>query len=119
MTTRKTTGKAFGWTGRYLHVDLSSGQIREESSLDYVQRLIGGRGLAAGLAWDRIPAGVTALDPRNMLIFSVGPLCGTSAPFSGRTHVSGLSPQAYPVEWYSRSNMGGHWGAELKYAGFD
>jgi aldehyde:ferredoxin oxidoreductase len=33
--------------------------------------------------------------------------------------VSGLSPQAYPYEWFSYSSVGGYWGPALKYAGYD
>ena len=51
---RRSGGRACGWTGRLLLVDLSSGKVLEEDSLSYANRLIGGRGLAAGLAWDRI-----------------------------------------------------------------
>jgi len=68
---------------------------------------------------DLIPPGIGALDPRNPLMFMVGALVGTPAPSSGRVTVSGLSPQAYPDEWYTRANLGGHWGSELKYAGYD
>ena len=108
-----------GWTGRILRVDLSSGQITEQETLRYVPDYIGGRGIAVRIGWDEIPPGVGALDPDNVLMFFTGPLTGTTAPFSGRTTVSGLGPQGYPHEWFTRSNMGGHWGPELKYAGFD
>jgi len=75
--------------------------------------------LAARLAWDMIPPGISAFDPANPLMFMPGALIGTPAPSSGRVTISGLSPQTYPHEWYTRANLGGHWGAELKYAGYD
>lgn len=48
-----------------------------------------------------------------------GALTGTRSPYSGRTSITGFSPQAYPFNWYTRANIGHHWGAELKRAGYD
>ncbi|MFH1086148.1 MAG: aldehyde ferredoxin oxidoreductase N-terminal domain-containing protein [Chloroflexota bacterium] len=107
------------WLGRVLHVDLTTGAIERISSLPYLPDYLGGRGLAARLAWEMIPPGVGAFDPENPLMFMPGALVGTPAPSSGRAQVCGLSPQAYPHEWYTRANLGGHWGAELKFAGYD
>jgi len=107
------------WAGHVLHIDLSSGHKELLPTLPMAATYLGGRGLAARLAWDLIPPGIGAFDPRNPLMFMVGGLVGTPAPSSGRITVSGLSPQAFPHEWYTRSNLGGHWGAELKYAGYD
>jgi aldehyde:ferredoxin oxidoreductase len=108
-----------GWTGNILRVDLTSGEIWTQPSTEYHLRYIGGRGIGARLAWEEIPPGVGAFDPRNPLMIFAGPLTGTSAPFSGRTIIMGVSPQSYPVEWFSRSNVGGHFGPELKWAGYD
>ena len=108
-----------GWAGKILHVDLGTGRIWSQSSLEHGRRYIGGRGLAARIAWDEIPPGVGPFDPENRIIFAAGPLTGTSAPNSGRTAVCSLSPQAYPYEWFSYSSVGGYWGPMLKYAGYD
>jgi aldehyde:ferredoxin oxidoreductase len=105
----------YGWVGRILWIDLSSGDIRETETSPYIERLIGGRGIAAKLMWEITTADVDA----RPLIFMTGPLTGTVAPFGGRTVVAGYAPQGYPHEWYSRSTFGGHWGSELKYAGYD
>jgi len=107
------------WVGQILVVDLSCGAWRTLPTAPYAASFLGGRGLAARLAWDLVPPGIGAFDPRNPLLFMPGALVGTPAPSSGRVSVCGLSPQAYPHEWFTRSNLGGHWGAELKYAGYD
>ncbi len=107
------------WTGHILHVDLSTGETRRVPSLPYARGYLGGRGFAARLAWDLLPPGVGAFDAANHLFFMPGAMVGTPAPSSGRTSVCGLSPQAWPHEWYTRSNLGGHWGAALRYAGYD
>ncbi len=109
-----------GWVGRILWVDLSSGRMEERDTLTYGRDYLGGRGIAAKIAWDEIPPGVRAFDAENnLLIFMTGPLTGTTAPFSGRVAVCGVSPQTFPHEWFTRSNMGGRFGAQLKYAGYD
>ncbi|MEM2425183.1 MAG: aldehyde ferredoxin oxidoreductase N-terminal domain-containing protein [Candidatus Bathyarchaeia archaeon] len=84
----------------------------------YAEKFIGGRGIAAAIAWKEIPFGIDPFSPENKLIMS-GPLTGTIAPTSGRIVFTGIAPQAYPKPHYTRSNMGGYFGAELKYAGYD
>jgi len=111
-------GQPGGWTGKLLRVDLSDGSTREQDSLPLTP-YIGGRGFGARLAWDELEAGIGAFDPGNLLMFLAGPLTGTTAPFSGRGEVCGLGPQGWPVEWFTRSGMGGHWAPEMKYAGYD
>jgi len=113
------TSRTAPWVGQILHVDLSTGAIEALPTTPYVASYLGGRGLAARLAWDLIPPGIGAFDPANPLMFFPGALVGTPAPSSGRVTVTGLSPQAYPHEWYTRANLGGHWGPMLKYAGYD
>lgn len=109
----------YGWTGSFLWVDLSTGKIEVLDTRPYAEAYIGGRGIEARLAWEKMPAGIGAFDERNLLMFFPGPLTGTIAPFSGRTNVAGHAPQGYPHEWFSRANFGAHWGPELKYAGYD
>ena len=111
--------KYYGYAGRLLRIDLSAGTVDTQETGDYLPEWYGGRAMAARIAWDEIPPGTAAFDPENPLMILTGPLTGTAAPFSGRTTVCGISAQGYPVEWYSRSSFGGHWGPELKHAGFD
>ena len=59
-----------------------------------------------------------AFDPESPLFLMVGPLTGTLASGAGRVEVLGIAPQQHPPV-FSRSGMGGHWGAECKYAGYD
>ncbi|HPQ40142.1 MAG TPA: aldehyde ferredoxin oxidoreductase N-terminal domain-containing protein, partial [bacterium] len=115
----KTPCEYGGYTGRILRVDLARRTWDVEPTAAYLPHGIGGRGIAAEIAWNEISAGCTAFDPIAPLIIMTGPLTGTMAPFSGRTTICGLAPQGYPHEWYTRSSFGGHWGPELKYAGFD
>jgi aldehyde:ferredoxin oxidoreductase len=107
----------YGWTGKVVRADLSSEQITVEPSDKYL-KFIGGRGLIAKVIWDEVPAGTKAFDPENRLVFAAGPLTGTNSPMNGRWSIGSLSPQ-HPNEYPSHSSVGGHWGAELKFAGYD
>jgi aldehyde:ferredoxin oxidoreductase len=109
----------FGWMGQILEVDLAARRIGARATLPYTAQYLGGRALASRLAWDEIPAGIDAGDLENRIIVSVGPLTGTLAPTSGRAVMSAVSPRTYPTAWYTHSTLGGWFGPELKYAGYD
>jgi aldehyde:ferredoxin oxidoreductase len=105
-----------GWTGRWLFVDLSSGEQRvEPADLEAARRFIGGRGLGAWLLATRFER-VAALAPEAPLIFTNGPLTATRAQTSARYSVSAWSPLTGTV---FDSNSGGRFGEALKRAGFD
>jgi aldehyde:ferredoxin oxidoreductase len=108
----------YGWTGSIVRVDLSNGRISKVETEKYAHRFIGGKGFIHRLAWEEIPRGTGAFDAENKLLIATGPLTGTPAPTSGRVEIGGVAPQSFP-EMYSHSGIGGWFGAELKYAGFD
>jgi len=116
----QSSGGAFrsGYTGRFLRVDLDQRQITVEQTPD-PQKWLGPRGWNALIAWNEVLPGTGPFDPANRIVFSVGPLVGTCAPTSGRTTVSTLSPRGYPKPMWTTATMGGYFGAELKYAGYD
>ncbi|MGD9159713.1 MAG: aldehyde ferredoxin oxidoreductase N-terminal domain-containing protein, partial [Desulfobacteraceae bacterium] len=60
-----------------------------------------------------------AFDHNNAIILMTGPLAGTGIASAGRTSVSGLAPQSWPVNWFSHSNFGGVFAPFLKFAGWD
>jgi len=113
------TQKFGGWTGKILRINVTDQSTQIISTGDYSERFIGGAGIAAKIAWDEIKPYIGALDSENKLIFATGPLTGTLVPGSGRMEILGKSPRTFPNEVVTRSGMGGYWGAELKYAGFD
>ncbi len=108
-----------GWAGKILRVNVTDRSIEVIPTSSYSEKLIGGIGIGAKVAWDEIKPDSGAFDPDNKLIFATGPLTGTLAPGSGRMEIMGKSPRTFPSEIVTRSGMGGHWGVELKYAGYD
>lgn len=96
-------------------IDLSTGEI-SITPLDeaVAHRYLGGRGLNAWLMREPDPS-LDAFDPGNVLIFSCGLLTGTEFPASSRLQVSARSPQ---TNLMGASNVGGHFGAQLRRAGY-
>jgi len=108
----------FGYAGKILKVDLSSGSNTVVSTRKYTDRFIGGRGLAAKIYWDEVSPTINAFHTENRLIFTTGPLAGLPTLGGSRWQVCGKSPATTP-EQFCYSNLGGRWGAELKFAGYD
>ncbi|MFN8471311.1 MAG: aldehyde ferredoxin oxidoreductase family protein [Anaerolineae bacterium] len=107
----------YGYLGKLLWVDLSSGVVRDEPlNEDYARDFIGGSGLAGRYLWDLTDAATGPLSPEAPLIFMAGPLVGTAAPACGRHVVCGLSPAT--GRW-GEANSGGRFGAQMRYAGYD
>ncbi|MBU2053453.1 MAG: hypothetical protein KKC25_00535 [Proteobacteria bacterium] len=107
-----------GYTNRILTIDLG-GRAAGISELEPRLRdyFLGGRALGLYLLHRRITSQTSPCDPGNPLIFSPGPLAGIPQfPGTSKCMAVSLSPlTGIP----GVSNFGGHFGAYLKYAGFD
>lgn len=108
-----------GWTGKTLRVDLTTGAITTEDTIAKWKDYIGGTGLGYKVLWDEVPPGTKAFDPANKIIFATGPITGTGAPSAGRTSITFISPYTYQNDLPAAGHMGGHFGPEFKYAGWD
>jgi len=107
-----------GYANQILTMDVGTGKI-EPQPLDEKVRdfFIGGRGLGLYLLHKKINAGTKADDSENPLIFAPGPLGGIPQfPGTSKCMAISLSPLTHIP---GVSNFGGHFGAYLKYAGFD
>ncbi len=104
-------------TGFNLEIDLSTGNIEKvETDPKDTELYLGGLGTNAKILWERVPANIDPLDPNNIIIFSPGLLDGTLTVGANRTIITSYSPQTRLMGF---SMMGGFWGPELKYAGYD
>lgn len=106
-----------GYAGRLLVIDLSHRKIKKKTLPKKLCTLyIGGRGLDAKMLYDQVLPETDPLSPDNILCFSTGPVTGLLGITTGRLDVSTKSPL---TGIYGNSNVGSHWGPELKYAGYD
>ncbi len=117
--TRKVTelSDVMAWQGKLLRVDLSTGVCQgERLNMDRVDKYLGLRGLGTSYLAAEVDPRVDPLSPDNKLIFATGPLTGTSVPTGGRF---GVITKGALTGAVACSNSGGHFGAELKFAGWD
>jgi aldehyde:ferredoxin oxidoreductase len=98
-------------------IDLTAGEIIKKPIPEKLRRLyLGGRGIQAYLIYNYLKPGADPLGPDNVVIASAGLLTGSIAPASSRTEWGGKSPDTGAL---ASSNMGGFFGSELKFAGFE
>ena len=106
-----------GYIGTILRVNLKNGTIRKEPLNEKsAQEYVGARGLGTKYYCDECDPKCDPLGPDNTLIFMTGPLTGTAATSSGRYNAVAKSPLTGTI---GAANSGGHFGPELKYAGYD
>jgi aldehyde:ferredoxin oxidoreductase len=104
------------YAGKILRVDLTTGYIeREQMDERVAMRFLGGKGFGARFLYEEIPPKIEPFDGDNKIVISTGPLTGTGA-FSPKCNFASKSPST--GGWLD-CTMGGYFGPELKYAGFD
>lgn len=109
--------KSYGWAGKILRVNLTTGSISTESTEPY-KHLIGGMGIGNKIMYDEVPAGTDPLSEANKVIFAVGPLTASGVPLAGRTTICSLSTFTKD-HLVIDAHFGGMFGAKLKLAGWD
>ncbi len=105
-----------GYQGKVLVIDLS---LKKAETLPLnsgtARKFMGGKGLGGVLLFDRTSGGIDPLSPESEILITTGPLTGTYCP-STRAVIIGKSPA---TGTFCDSYVGGHLGAELKFAGYD
>lgn len=109
----------YGYAGTILKINLTDGTIERIPTNKYSEKFIGGRSMGAAIYWDEVPPECGALDPENAIIWTCGPACGVLGPSPSRVAVSTKSPATVPESYSVTSTGAGHWGAELRFSGFD
>jgi len=106
-----------GYTGKILHVDLTTGRLTvEEPEELFYRRYVGGSALGLYYALKEIPKGADPLGPDNVLILSLGPATGLPIHGQSRVCATARSPLTGAI---GDSQAGGFWPAEAKAAGYD
>lgn len=108
--------KIYGYTGKILRIDLTTGTISNESTIDYANQWLGGNGINQRIIYRELRHGVSPYEPANKIVIGSGPLVGTLAPGACRTSIASKNTFSCGV---GSANMGGHFGPELKFAGYD
>jgi aldehyde:ferredoxin oxidoreductase len=107
----------YGATGQCIRVNLSENRYQMEPvPAEGVGRFLGGRGLAVKVLHDEIDPMVDPLSPENKLIFISGPMVGTGAITGASCNVVTKSALSGGL---ACAKMRGHFGAELKFSGYD
>ena len=105
------------YTGKILRVNLTTGHSQvEELNKQWAVDYIGGKGLGIKYLYEELAPGVDPLSPDNKLILMTGVFTGTIIPLSGKLAIITKSPATGTI---LDCSIGGHFAAELKYAGYD
>jgi aldehyde:ferredoxin oxidoreductase len=68
----------YGYCGKILYVDLTTGEIRtKELDMAIAKKFIGDFGFNVQLGYELIKSGIDAFSPENVIIIGAGPLVGT------------------------------------------
>ncbi|MCS7011728.1 MAG: aldehyde ferredoxin oxidoreductase, partial [Anaerolineales bacterium] len=107
----------YGYHGKILHVNLTTGEITVETPpASFYRTYMGGSAMAMYYILKHVPKGADPLGPENLL--TVFPSVVTGAPIAGqsRINVNAKSPMSGAI---GDSQSGGFFPAEFKFAGYD
>ncbi len=108
---------ANGLAGTTLRINLSTGEIRKLPTDEKLMReWYGGRGAIAKILYDEVPRNADPYGPENLFIISAGVMSGCFIPSGSKVEFGSISPL---TNGHGDSNMGGHFGPTLKFAGYD
>ena len=71
--------ESYGWAGKILRVDLTTGEITTQDDAKY-HKYIGGMGMAYRIMYEEAPMDLDPYDEKAQVIFGVGPLTGAACP---------------------------------------
>ncbi|MEE2717517.1 MAG: aldehyde ferredoxin oxidoreductase family protein [SAR324 cluster bacterium] len=107
----------YGYTGKILHADLTSGTLTvEEPDEPFYRTYMGGSAMGLHYVLKDAPAGADPLGPENVLALCTGVLTGTAISGQSRLTSVARSPLTGCI---GDSQGGGFFPAEMKFAGFD
>ncbi len=108
---------ANGLAGTTLRIDLRNGEIKRFPTDESLYRnWHGGRGIIAKILYDEVPRDADPLGEENILILNAGIMSGSFIPAGSKVSFGSISPL---TNGHGDSNMGGHLGPMLKFAGYD
>jgi aldehyde:ferredoxin oxidoreductase len=106
-----------GLAGTTLRINLTTGDIkRYPTDATLMKEWFGGRGAIAKILYDEVPRDADPFGPENLFIMTAGPMSGAFIPAGAKISFGSVSPL---TNGHGDSNMGGHLGPALKFAGYD
>jgi aldehyde:ferredoxin oxidoreductase len=106
-----------GLAGTTLRINLASGEMnRIPTDEALFRRWHGGRGVIAKILYDEVPRNADPLGPDNIFIINAGIMSGCFIPAGSKVEFGSVSPL---TNGHGDSNMGGHLGPALRFAGYD
>ena len=107
----------YGFAGKILHVNLTTGQITiEQPSEEFYRTYWGGSAMGVYYLLKNTPPDADPLGPDNTLSFMLSATTGVAISGQSRATATAKSPLSGLI---GDSQAGGFWPAELKFAGFD
>ena len=103
--------------GKLLVVDLTTQKIETRAIPEkWVELYSGQKGLGTRILMEDFSPGTDPLSPENRMVLATSIMAGTIVSSSSKLAIVSKSPQTGTI---SDGSVGGHIGAELKYAGYD
>jgi aldehyde:ferredoxin oxidoreductase len=107
----------YGYHGKILHVDLSTGRMEVETPPEsFYRKYMGGSAMALYYILREVPKGADPLGPENLLTVFDSVVTGASISGLSRINVNAKSPMSGAI---GDSQAGGFFPAEFKFAGYD
>ena len=107
----------YGYNGKILHVDLTTGELTvEEPTEAFYRKYLGGSAMGMHYILREMPKGADPLGPENVLTLMTGVTTGATISGQSRINANAKSPISGGI---GDSQSGGFFPAELKFAGFD
>ena len=108
---------SYGYTGKILHVNLTTSEIKvEEPEEQFYRTYMGGSAMGMYYVLKETPAGAEALSPENVLALCTGVVTGT--PISGQSRLTSVAKSPL-TGCIGDAQGGGYFPAEMKFSGFD
>ncbi len=103
--------------GKMLYVDLSAGIIETRVlPREWAEKYTGQKGLGTRILVENFDIDTDPLGPDNRIVLTTSLMAGTIVSSTSKLAITAKSPQTGMI---TDGSVGGHIGAELKYAGFD
>ena len=108
---------SYGYNGKILHVNLTTGDFRvEEPGESFYRKYMGGSARAMHYLLKGMQPGVDPFSPENVLVLALSVLTGAAISGQSRMTAAAKSPLTGGI---GDAQGGGFFPAELKFAGYD